>query len=151
MDIDLLLAIAHHFAVFTLVAIFAAEFTLVRPGLAGSRLNQLARIDAAYGAMAMIVIVVGVVRVIFGASGWEYYVHNHAFWGKMAAFLVVGLLTIPPTLAYRRWQKAQQGDATYAPPLGEIKRQRRFIHIQAGFFLLILAFAAAMARGYGAA
>ena len=150
MDIDLVLAIAHHLAVFTLAAIFAAEFALVRPGLGGPRLAQLSRIDAAYGGMAMLVIVVGVVRVIFGAAGWEYDIHNHAFWGKMGAFLIVGLLTIPPTLAYRRWLKAQQTHPGYEPPLGEIKRQRRFIHLQALFFLLIPSFAAAMARGYGA-
>lgn len=150
MDIDLVLAIAHHLAVFTLVAIFAAEFALVRPGLGGTRLRQLANIDAAYGGMAMLVIVIGMVRVIYGATGWEYYVHNHAFWGKMAAFLIVALLTISPTLAYRKWLKGLETAPDYAPPLAEIKRQRRFIHFQALFFLLIPSFAAAMARGYGA-
>ena len=67
MDIDLILAIGHHLAVFLLVAIFAAEFALLRPGLAGARVGQLARIDAAYGGVAALVIVVGVLRVIFGA------------------------------------------------------------------------------------
>lgn len=149
MDIDLLLASAHHLAVFTLVALFAAEFALVRPGLTGARLAQLARIDAAYGAMAGLVVIVGVIRVIFGAVGYEYYVANHAFWGKMAAFVIVGLLTIPPTLAFRRWAKAGTGQADYAPPADEIAASRRFIHLQAGFLLLIPIFAAAMARGYG--
>jgi len=149
MDLDLILACAHHLAVFTLVAIFAAEFALVRPGLSGARLSQLARIDAAYGAVAGIVIVVGIVRVIFGAVGYEYYISNHAFWGKMAAFVIMGLLTIPPTLAFRRWTKAGAGLSDYAPPAGEIAASRRFIHLQAGILVLIPIFAAAMARGYG--
>src|ERR1044071_7839207 len=106
MDLDLLLAIAHHLAVFSLVAIFAAELALLRPGLDGPRLSQLARIDAAYGGMATLVIIVGILRVIFGAAGWEYYVGNVMFWSKMAAFVVMGLLTIQPTLAIRRWVKA---------------------------------------------
>lgn len=150
MDIDLVLAIAHHLAVFTLVALFAAEFVLVRPGIDGARIGQLARIDGAYGAVAGIVIVVGIIRVIFGASGWEYYVANYAFWAKMAAFLVMGVLTIPPTMAFRNWVKAQSADPGYAPPLAEVKRQRRFIHMQALALLFIPIFAAAMARGYGA-
>ena len=50
---DLILAIAHHLAVFTLVAIFAAEFALLRPGLEGKRLTQLGSLDRAYGATAM--------------------------------------------------------------------------------------------------
>ena len=148
MDIDLILASSHHLVVFLLVAIFAAEYALLRPGLAGNRIGQLARIDAAYGGVAMLVIVVGVLRVIFGASGWEYYVSNYAFWAKMAAFLVMGLLTVPPTLAIRRWLKAGQD---YVVPAEEISANRRFIYLQAGVLVLIPIFAAAMARGYGVA
>jgi len=147
--LDLILASAHHLAVFTLVGLFAVQFVLVRPGLSGVRLKQLARIDAAYGAVAGIVIIVGVVRVIFGAVGYEYYIGNHAFWGKMVAFLIVGLLTIPPTIAFRRWARAGVEQADYAPPASEILANRRFIHLQAGVLLLIPIFAAAMARGYG--
>ena len=148
MDIDLILASSHHLVVFLLVAIFAAEFALLRPGLAGNRIGQLARIDAAYGGVAMLVIVVGVLRVIFGASGWEYYVSNYAFWAKMAAFLAMGLLTVPPTLAIRRWLKAGQD---YVVPAEEISANRRFIYLQTGVLVLIPIFAAAMARGYGVA
>lgn len=149
MDWDLVLASAHHLAVFALVSLFAAEFALLRPGLSGPRIRQLAWVDAAYGAVAGLVIVVGIIRVIFGAVGWEYYVGNHAFWGKMGAFLVMGLLTVPPTMAIRGWLKAGGDGADYAPPADELARQRRFLHIQAGVLVLIPIFAAAMARGYG--
>lgn len=149
MDLDLVLAIAHHLAVFLLVGILAAEFALLRPGLTGPRLGQLARIDAAYGGVAALVIVVGVLRVIFGASGWGYYVSNYAFWAKMAAFVVMGLLTIQPTIAIRRWLKAGGDDVGYAVPAVEVAGSRRYIHLQVGVLVLIPIFAAAMARGYG--
>ncbi|MHA6299538.1 DUF2214 family protein [Devosia sp. CAU 1758] len=149
MDWDLVLASAHHLAVFTFVALFAAKFSLLRPGLSGKLVTQLAKLDAAYGGVAGLVIVVGILRVVFGATGYEYYLGNHAFWGKMAAFLVMGLLTIPPTMAFRRWAKAGEGQADYAPPASEIATNRRFLHLQAGILLLIPIFAAAMARGYG--
>lgn len=149
MDLDLMLATAHHLAVFLLVAILAAEFTLLRPGLAGPRIGQLARIDAAYGGVAALVIVVGVVRVIFGASGWEYYVGNYAFWAKMSAFLVMGLLTVPPTLAIRRWLKAGKENPAYMVPAAEIAASGRYLYLQVAVLVLIPIFAAAMARGYG--
>lgn len=149
MDWDLILASAHHLAVFTLVGLFAAEFSLLRPGLGGRQVVQLARIDAAYGGVAGLVIIVGILRVIFGDMGWEYYAGNHAFWGKMAAFLVMGLLTIPPTMAIRAWVKAGEGRGDYVPPAADVSRNRRFLHLQAGVLLLIPIFAAAMARGYG--
>ena len=107
--------------------------------------------DAAYGAVAALVIVVGILRVIFGASGWQYYVGNYAFWGKMAAFLAMGLLTIQPTLAIRRWLKASQADAAYVIQPTEIAQSRRYIHLQVAVLVLIPIFAAAMARGYGIA
>ncbi|QQR39085.1 DUF2214 family protein [Devosia rhizoryzae] len=145
MDWDFVLACTHHLAVFTLVGIFAAEFALLRPGIGAGQVKQLAKVDAAYGTVAGLVIVVGIIRVIFGDMGWQYYLGNHAFWGKMTAFLIMGLLTIPPTIAIRRWDKTGAG----APPANEVAASRRFVHLQAGVLLFIPIFAAAMARGYG--
>jgi putative membrane protein len=143
-DFNLVLAIAHHLGVFALVGVFAAEFALLRPGIEGKRLIQLGKIDGAYGALAGLVIVVGILRVLFGGTGWEYYAGNWAFWAKMIAFIAVGLASIPPTLAIIRWRKAA------TPPAdADVNTARRFIHLQAALFLLVPAFAAAMARGYG--
>jgi putative membrane protein len=149
MDWDLLLAIAHHLSVFALVAVFAAEWALFRPGLGGKQVRQLARIDAAYGALAGVVIVVGIIRVIFAAKGWDYYSTNHSFWGKMIAFALMGILSVPPTIAIRRWVKAGGDSLDYVPPAAEISRYRRFLHFEALALLFIPIFAAAMARGYG--
>ena len=149
MDWSLVLACAHHLAVFTLVAVFAAEFALLRPGLGGARLGQLAKIDMAYGASAGIVIVVGVLRVWLGGVDPSYYLGNHAFWGKMTLFLIIGLLSAQPTLAIRRWSKESAGSADYVVPAKELGTSRRFVHLQAGLLVFIPLFAAAMARGYG--
>src|SRR5688500_4374580 len=88
--LDLILAIAHHLAVFSLAGILAAELALLRPGIAGERLQQLGRLDGAYGGLAMLVVVVGVLRVFFGRTDAGYYSGNPVFWMKMAAFVGVG-------------------------------------------------------------
>ncbi len=147
---DLILAIPHHLAVFTLVAIFAAEFALLRPGIEGKRLGQLGALDGAYGGVAGLVIIVGIIRVIFGSAGWEYYVGNWVFWAKMIAFLGVGLASIPPTIAIARWRKTAKADAGFTPAAPEVSAARRFLYLQAGLLVFIPSFAAAMARGYGA-
>jgi putative membrane protein len=148
MDIvDLLLAILHHLLVFSLAGMFAAEWFLIRPGLSGPNLQLLARIDGAYGRVAMAVIAVGVCRVIFGLKGWEYYVSNHAFWGKMAAFVAVALLSIRPTMRIIAWRKVA-GDAGVVPD-SEISAVRSWLKGQIAFLALILVFAAMMARGIG--
>ncbi len=148
--LDLTLAILHHLAVFTLVGAFAAEFMLLRPGLEARRLGQLARLDAAYGAIAGLAVIVGIVRVIFGAAGWQYYVGNWVFWAKMLAFVGVGIASIPATRQIARWRRAAKSDAGYEPPAEEVLGARRFLWLQVALFVFIPALAAAMARGYGA-
>ena len=146
---DLLLAILHHFLVFSLAAVLAVEFATVRPGIGAAEITRLSTLDRFYGVIAGLIIVVGVLRVIFGAKGPEYYLANHAFWGKIAAFVVVGLLSVPPTLRFVAWRRSLNDDTGFRPGEAEIRRVRRFMWGEVAVFPLILIFAAAMARGYG--
>lgn len=142
--LDLVLAIVHHLAVFGLFGILFAELTLVRPGIDLSTVRRLATIDLAYGALAGLVLVVGFARAGVAAKGWDYYAHNGFFWAKAGLFLLVGLLSAPPTIAFIRWRKAGM-----APTEAQVSGIRRFLHAEAGLFALLPVFAAAMARGYG--
>jgi putative membrane protein len=72
MTTDAWLAIAHHLAVFGLAAVLAAEWGLVRRGMAAPDIRRLARVDSAYGAVAGAVIIAGVARVIWGAKPAEF-------------------------------------------------------------------------------
>ena len=147
--LDLILASLHHLAVFTMVAVFAAEFVLLRPGLEGRYLVRLSAIDGAYGAAAGIVVVVGILRVIFGDAGWEFYVFNWAFWAKMAALAAMGGVSVIPTIAFIKWHRAYKADSGFKPPALEIGRLRRLLYVELGLVALVPIFAAAMARGYG--
>jgi putative membrane protein len=147
--IDLVLAIAHHLAVFTLVGLLAAEIAMLRPGIAAPRLGQLGMVDGAYGVTAGIVIAVGFSRVFFGASGADFYFSNPVFWAKIGAFVLVGLLSVPPTIAIGGWRKAAKAKADFTPLPSAIAGVRRFHFAQVAVFVFIPVFAAAMARGYG--
>lgn len=149
METDLFLAIAHHFAVFLLAAVLAVEFVLIRPGLTKGGLALLANVDRAYGGLAVLIILIGIGRVLFGLKGWEYYVYYWAFWAKMAAFAAVGLLTIPPTMRILRWRSQAAATSGYGVPESEIAGLRGYLKGQVVCFALILVFAATMARGVG--
>lgn len=142
--LDLVLAIAHHLLVFGLFGILFAELMLVRPGIDLPTLQRVGRIDLAYGVLAGLIVVVGFARAGMAAKGWDYYAHNLFFWAKIGVFLLVGLLSVPPTVAFIRWRRAG-----VAPTDRQVKGVRRFIHYEAALFALLPAFAAAMARGYG--
>ncbi len=141
---DLALAMAHHVLAFLLAAVLAVEFALVRPGLKTADLPLLSRIDGLYGGLAVALILIGIGRVLFGLKSWEFYVYSPFFWAKMAAFVAVGILSVPPTLKIIRWRRAATGDTV---PDAEIRGLRTFLKMEAAVFLLIPLLAAAMARG----
>jgi putative membrane protein len=143
---DLLLAIAHHFLVFSLVGILAAELSLCRPGASGGVISRLAKIDGSYGAVASLIIVVGICRVIYGVKGAQYYLHNPWFWGKMTAIVIVALLSIFPTIEILRWRKAVGTEPGYSPPEPAIVRIRRYLMAELGFLVVVIICAATMAR-----
>jgi putative membrane protein len=145
---DALLAIAHHLLVFALPIALTMEIMLARPGIAGGRLQYLARIDMAFGIIAGAIVVVGIARVFYGLRGPGYYAANEFFWAKMAAFVVMGLLSIRPTIAIIRWRAQFRADPAFVPPSQEVIGVLRTMHGEAMIFAFIPIFAALMAR-YG--
>lgn len=146
MRTDFALAVAHHLLVFTLVALLAAEFTLLRSRVGGEAARWLARVDAGYGACAALVVAAGVARVVFGIKGPRYYLFNAWFWGKMGAFLLIAVLSAVPTVSVLRWRRAARGDPTFAPGADQIMRCRRVVAGELALIAVVLACAAAMAR-----
>jgi len=146
---DLVLAIIHHLLVFSLAGIIGAEFVLIRGDLPVATLKRLVGIDRHYGIIAMLIVVVGIGRVFYGLKGWEFYVYNWMFWAKMAAFVIVGLLSIVPTIRFISWNRQAGANPSFAVPAAELASVKTYVRAEAFIFLLIPVFAAAMARGYG--
>jgi putative membrane protein len=146
---DLLLAIFHHLLVFSLAGIIGAEFVLIRGDPPATTLRRLVGIDRHYGIIAVLIIIVGIGRVFFGLKGWEFYVYNWVFWAKMAAFAVVGLLSIIPTIRFISWNRQAKASPSFQVAAPELASVRGYVRAEAFIFLLIPVFAAAMARGYG--
>ena len=141
---DLILGTLHHVAVFGLVATLAMEGVMLRaPGLDPVRLVKL---DARFGMTAMLVVVIGVSRVVWGGKGWAFYQDNPFFWAKIGLFAAIGLLSVGPTLLFFKWRKAAAGDAGFTPPADELRRARWWVGLEALLLIPLLACAAAMAR-----
>jgi putative membrane protein len=149
MFVDWLLASFHHLAVFSLAAILSAEIFLTAGPIDDRMVLRVARIDAWFGILAALVVAAGVLRVFFGAKGYEYYWVNIFFWAKMALFVGLGLVSVAPTMMYIVWRRRVRADPTFRPPADEIKQLRQALYVEAGLFALIPLCAAAMARGYG--
>jgi putative membrane protein len=142
--LDLWLAIGHHLLIFGLFGVLAAELVLVRRGADLAVIARVARIDLWYGVLAGLILAVGFSRAVFAAKGWAYYSHNLFFHAKIGTFVLIGLLSIPPTVAYIRWRRAG-----VAPTDAQVASVRHFLWSELLLFALLPVFAAAMARGFG--
>ena len=145
---DFLLAALHHLLVYAIVAMLVAESVLLRGTVDRSTMQRLAGIDLGYGLCAMLLIAAGVLRIAFGIKAYDFYLHNPWFHAKIGAFLLVGLLSILPTVRFLRWRKALAANPAYLPDTAEVGKMRGIVRFELILLATVFVFAAAMAR-YG--
>ena len=142
-----LFAFLHHLCAFTLVACVAIEFTLVRQELTLASARGLQVTDLVLGFAAGALLIIGLLRVVFFEKGASYYFHSHAFLTKFALFIIIGLLSIIPTMEFLSWRGAITAGQV---PVMDAKRRKRvtaIIHTELAAIVIILLCAAIMARG----
>jgi putative membrane protein len=142
-----LFAFLHHVCAFTLVAAVAIEFVLIRAELTLSSARRLQVTDLVLGVAAGALSVIGLLRVFFFEKGASYYFHSHAFLTKFSLFIVIGLLSIIPTMEFLSWRGALKAGQV---PVIEARRRKLVtgvIHGELLAIVIILLCAAIMARG----
>lgn len=149
MWLDALLAYLHYISIFTLIVFLTAEAVVLRPDMTPEIRKRLGRYDAVYGVAAVAVVVTGVLRVIYGAKGYAFYVHNPVFHIKIGLFILVGLLSIVPTINILRWNKQGKTLPEFVPTPSEIAKTRRWVMIESHLIIFIPLEAVLMARGIG--
>lgn len=141
-----LFAFLHHLCAFTLVSALAIEFTLIRQELTLSSARRLLMTDMVYGIAAGALLVIGLSRVFFFEKGADYYFHSHAFLAKLSLFVVVGLLSIIPTMEFLSWRGALNASQLPAIDAKKLRRVAAVIHGELFAIVIILLCAAIMAR-----
>jgi putative membrane protein len=145
---DFLLAALHHVLIFGLVTMLVAESVLLRGGVDAGVLRRLAGLDRGYGTTALALLAVGILRVFLGIKGEDFYLHNPWFHAKVGLYVLVGLLSIAPTLNFVRWRKALRADPSFLPEPAQVTRATRLVRMELALVGAIFVIAAGMAR-YG--
>jgi putative membrane protein len=142
-------AFLHFLAVFGIFCTVFLEWrTMSRtPSLAEARRIRIA--DRWFGIFAGVVLVVGFLRVYYFEKGHAFYAANPFFRAKLTLFVLVGLLSIYPTLRFIKWgAQTKEGRA----PVVAQGEYRWIVAILRGELILLLAMAlcaSLMARGVG--
>jgi putative membrane protein len=142
-------AFLHHAAAFVIVGVLTAELVLLGGELTQTSARSLLRIDAAYGIAAAVLLIVGVYRVLYTEKGAAYYFHSIPFLVKISLFLIVGLISIYPTLQYLGWRGALRAGRVPALEAPVRRRLRMIVHVELTLLFVIMLCAAMMARGIG--
>jgi putative membrane protein len=147
--VDALLAFLHFTAILILASALGAEALLLRAQLGAATIRAIARADLIFGIASGAVLLSGLARLFYGAKGYAFYTGNPVFWVKLALFVAVGLLSIPPTLRFIRWRRALTAQPAFVPDPAELSGTRRLVFIELHLLALIPLAAVFMARGLG--
>lgn len=144
-----LFAFLHHAAAFALVAALTLELVLLKGALDLRTARRLLLADFVYGGSAALVLAVGLARVFFFEKGAEYYFSNAAFMAKLALFVVIGLVSIYPTVEFLSWRRPlREGQVPTVTAL-KLQRMRTVVHGELVAVALLVFSATLMARGVG--
>lgn len=144
-----LLAYVHFIAILALVVFITSEAALCRPEwLNASAVHRLVRLDILYLVAAVAVLATGLARTWWGMKGASWYWSNGWLHAKVLLFVVIGLISIRPTLDFMKWRRALVATGVL-PDAGSIRKTRRLVMIEAHLLILIPLAASLMARGYG--
>jgi putative membrane protein len=142
-----LFAFLHHLCAFTLVSAVAVEFTLIRQELTLASARRLQATDRVLGIAAVALLIIGLSRVFYFEKGADYYFHSQAFMAKFSVFIVVGLLSIIPTIEFLSWRRALKAGQLPALTARKLRLVTAVIHGELLSIVIILLCAAIMARG----
>jgi putative membrane protein len=145
----IVLAFLHHVAAFALVATLTVELVLLGGAITLGSARGLLRMDAAYGIAALVLLVVGFLRVFYTEKGAAYYFASGTFIGKMAAFALLGLISIYPTKVFLGWRAAVRAQRVPEVSPDVQRRLRKCVHAELMLVPVILMLAVMTARGIG--
>jgi putative membrane protein len=116
MNAEIVLRYLHFISIFAIVGSLVSEHLLLKKELTRAEIGRIAKIDAVYGIAALTLLCVGL-TLWLGSFGKPavFYTKNWIFHLKITCFLIIGLLSIYPTIFFIRNRKGSQSEVVAIP------------------------------------
>jgi len=145
-----LVAYMHFLCAFGITAtLFYEWFTFSRTPTAAEA-RRLALADRWYGIFAGALLVAGFTRAFHFEKGMDFYLHSPFFHLKLTLFVVIGLLSIYPTIRFARWRPDIQAGRAPTITDSQFKLISRSLGVEMILLVALLLCASLMANGVGA-
>lgn len=145
MTAEIILRYIHFISIFVIVSCLVSEHLLLKKELSRNSISRLARIDAVYGIAALTLLTAGL-TLWLGSIGKPsvYYSKNWIFHTKISFFLLVGLLSIYPTIFFIKNRKGNPEELIQVP-----KAVFMMLRLELLILFIIPLLAGLMAKGIG--
>lgn len=142
---EILTRYSHFLFIITMSAALVGEALLLRPSMTRSDLKRIAGLDAVYGLSALLLVGAGLVLWFAVGKPAEFYTKNPVFHVKLTLAVLLGLISIYPTVFYIKNSRGNQMEETIDIPRG-IKTA---VYIQLFILAFVPLLATIMAKGIG--
>lgn len=147
MSSEILLRYLHFISIFAIVGSLVSEHLLLKKEMTRSEIGRVARIDAVYGIAALTLLVAGLTLWLSDiGKPAAFYSKNWIFHTKITCFLLVGLLSIHPTVFFIRNRKGNANELVTIP-----KSIIMMLRMELLLLAVIPLLAGLMAKGIGLA
>ncbi|MBL7472666.1 DUF2214 family protein [Robertkochia sediminum] len=146
MNLYLVFRYLHILFLFLMVGSVVAQQFMIAKEMSRRELNRIAKADLWYGVTAIIVVGMGLTLWFGVGKPADYYTYNHLFLLKTGLFIMVGLLSVYPTLYFRNTRKSLKENEKAQVPRMVIL----VVRLELFLLLIIPLLAVMMASGMGA-
>jgi len=146
MTLEILIKYVHFIAIFAIVATLSAEHLLLKAQLTRNEIKRIAVIDGIYGISAVVLLAAGLTLWLGGiGKPAEIYSKNWIFHLKISLFVIIGLLSIYPTIFFIKQRKGDNPEELVTiPPMVKM-----MIRLELLILFIIPLLATLMAKGVG--
>ncbi len=151
MQTTFLITYLHYLSFILVGAALFTELLLVKQQLNKVNLSRIVKADAVYGIFSIVLVTTGLIRVFYFGKGSDYYFSNWIFNLKFSLFILVGLLSILPTIQFLKSNKKYKNEPNETQiDLPNYTKIRISVILEFFILLLIPFLAILMANGVGA-
>ncbi len=116
MTIEILLRYIHFVSIFAIVSSLVSEHLLLKSILNRKEIDRISKIDGVYGFTVLVLLGAGLTLWLGGfGKPAEFYSQNALFQTKLGLFLVIGLLSIYPTVFFFKKRKGDPSELVTIP------------------------------------
>ncbi len=142
---EILVRYFHFLGIIAIVGGLVGEHLIMKPVMSRREIKRMAILDAVYGAGAIVAIGMGFTLWFGVGKPADFYSQNWIFHTKVGLAILLGILSLPPTLFFNKHKKGKDLDTQIELP----KRIMMFIRIELLLLVIIPLCATLMAKGIG--